>query len=127
MARRKRTKRSNPGLAGLGVVPLIIGAATAAASLIPAVSNLFKSTPETPEFHFDPTKYAQDYAAQLSSQTQQALAQQQTKQKDIESKELIQSIEAQSAGTTKLFVYGMLAVAGVVGAVLVVRALRKRK
>jgi hypothetical protein len=120
VARQKRTRRSNPS--GLGVFPVVavLGAATAAASLIPAVASLFQKAPETPAFHFDPNKYAQDYAAVLASQTQQAVAQQQAQA-------VVQAEQVKADSTKRLVIYGAIGVAVVVGAVILIRSLRKGK
>lgn len=119
MAQRKRTRRGNPS--GLGVAPiaLAIGAASAAASLIPGIAMFFKKETETPAFHFDPNKYAQDYSAALASQTQQAVAQRQAQA-------VVQAEQIKADSNRRLLIYGALGVAGVIGAVILISALRKK-
>ncbi len=120
MARRKRTKRSNPGLSGLGILPLVVGAATAAATLIPSLASLFSKAPETPSFRFDPNKYSQDYAAVLAAKTQEAVAQQQAQA-------VVQTEQIKADSTKRLILYGAIGVAVVVGGVILIKTLRKGK
>jgi hypothetical protein len=124
VARRKRTKRSNPaGLADLGVFPIaaaLAAGATLIPALIPAVAGLFQKEPETPSFHFDPNKYSQDYATVLAAKTQEAVAQQQAQA-------VVQAEQVRSSSNKNLLIYGAIGVAVVVGAVILIRSLRKGK
>jgi hypothetical protein len=106
---------------------MAIGAATAAAALIPAVAGLFTKAPETPSFQFDPNKYSQDYATVLAAKTQEAVAQQQTQQKAIEAQAIVQAEQVRASSNKNLLIYGAIGVAAVVGAVILIKTLRKGK
>jgi hypothetical protein len=99
---------------------MAIGAATAAASLLPVVAGFFQKEPETPAFHFDPNKYSQDYAMALATKTQEAIAQQQTQA-------VVQAEQIKSDSTKKLVIYGAIGVAGIVGLLILIKALRKKE
>jgi hypothetical protein len=124
VARRKRTKRSNPtGLADLGVFPIaaaLAAGATLIPALIPTIAGLFQKAPETPSFSFDPNKYSQDYATVLAAKTQEAIAQQQAQA-------VVQAEQIRASSNKNLLIYGAIGVAVVVGAVILIKTLRKGK
>lgn len=134
MARRKRTKRSNPaGLSGLGFVPFIIPAATAAAALIPVVANLFTSTPAPSAPKSSPGDYQRDLQAQIALKTQAAVAaqQKQAAQAQLEAAKAqsgaavaVEQIKAESYG--RLLLYGAGVVAVGLGIYIVVRSLQRK-
>jgi len=135
MARRKRTRRSNPaGLSDLGVFPIaaaLAAGATLIPALIPAIAGLFQKAPETPSFHFDPNKYSQDYATVLAAKTQEAIAQQQAKTQEAiaqqQAQAVVQAEQVRSSSNKNLLIYGAIGVAVVVGAVILIKTLRKGK
>jgi hypothetical protein len=99
----------------------VIPAITAAAAIIPSVISLFgKSAPETPSFKFDPNKYSQDYATVLAAKTQEAVAQQQAQA-------VVQAEQVRASSNKNLLIYGAIGVAVVVGAVVLIKTLRKGK
>jgi hypothetical protein len=99
---------------------MAIGAATAASTLIPSIIGLFQKAPETPSFKFDPNKYSQDYATVLAAKTQEAVAQQQAQA-------VVQAEQVRASSNKNLLIYGAIGVAVVVGAVILIKTLRKGK
>lgn len=137
MARRKRTKRSNPfGFGNLGIEPftMAIGAATAAASLLPTVAKLFGVGTAAPAAPAEPAQnYQRDLQTQIALKTQAAVAaqQKQAAQAQLEAAKAqsgaavaVEQIKAESYG--RLLLYGAGVVAVGLGIYIVVRSLQRK-